>query len=181
MAGAIIIACAIGVLLLVLGGYVLVSGTLASADSIGSAQKDVVQEKDDQVHTAIQLLAISPNPWEVVWVGGSDNHHLIHFKLKNIGSEPIGDFNRTDMFIALDTNNVPVRYSFNGSRNLPGSNASKMWGYTTITPDTTHPSMLDPGETMTVEIDFLVFGNEQHPTYTVNVITPNGVTNRSGI
>ena len=170
-----------GVLLLVLAGYVIVGGTLASGDMIASAQKDVALEKDEQVHTAIQLLAMPTYPWEVIFIGGADNHHLIRFKLKNIGSEPIGDFNRTDMFITKKTDGITQRYSFNGSRNLPGSNASKMWGYTTITPDTTHPSMLDPGETMTVEIDFLVFGNEQHPTYTVNVITPNGVTNRSGI
>jgi len=180
MAGAIIIACAIGILLLVLVGYVLVGSTLASADSIASAQKDMALEKDEQAHTAIQLLAMPTNPWEVIW-GGGVGYHLIRFQLKNIGSEPIGDFNRTDMFITKKTDGITQRYSFNGSRNLPGSNESKTWGYTTITPDTTHPYMLDPGETMTVEIDFLVFGNEAHPKYTVNVTTPNGITNRSGI
>jgi hypothetical protein len=156
----------------VLAGYVLVSGTLASADSIGSAQKDVAQEKDEQIHTAIQ---ISANP--IAW---SNPLHLITFNVKNIGSAPIGDFNRTDVFILINEgNNAPWRYSFNGTANLPGINESRTWGYTTISPDGTHPYMLDPGENMAVEIDCTVFGSGPHPTYVVNVTTPNGITNGS--
>ena len=172
MAGAIIIASAIGVLLLVLAGYVLVSGTLASADSIGSAQKDMAQEKDEQVHTAIK---ISTNSWK-----NKPGLDLLLFDLKNIGSEPIGDFNHTDMYILLEPDYIPVYYSFNGvvSGGSTGDGALKTWGYMTITPDTTHPSMLDPGETMAVSITYSNF-HPQPPHYVVNVTTPNGVTNGS--
>ncbi|MCJ7794391.1 MAG: hypothetical protein MUP10_00965 [Methanoregulaceae archaeon] len=162
---------AIGVLLLVLAGYVLVSGTLASADSIASAQKDVALEKDEQVHTAIQ---ISNADW-----GHRPGFDFLWFNLKNIGSAPIGDFNRTDMYILLEPDYIPVYYSFNGvvSGGSTGYGALKTWGYMTITPDTTHPYMLDPGETMAVNI---TYSNFQHlPNYVVNVTTPNGVTNGS--
>lgn len=168
MAGAIIIASAIGVLLLVLAGYVLVSGTLASADNIGSAQKDMAQEKDEQVHTAIQ---ISNEDW-----GHKPGLDLLWFDLKNIGSVPIGDFNHMDMYILLEPDYIPVYYSFNGvvSGGSTGDGALKTWGYMTITPDTPHPYMLDPGETMAVNI---TYSNFQHPpNYIVNVTTPNGVT-----
>jgi hypothetical protein len=172
MAGAIIIVSAIGILLLVLAGYVLVGGNLASADIITSAQKDMAREKVGQMDTAIQISNANLN-WQ-------NPNHTITFDLKNIGSAPIGDFNHMDMFILLNEANwIPVRYSFNGA-SIPGVNESRTWGYLTITPDTTHPSMLDPGETMAVEIDFVVFGNGPHPSLNVvNVTTPNGVTNGS--
>ena len=167
MAGAIIIMSAIGVLLLVLAGYVLVSGTLASADSIGSAQKDMALEKDEQVHTAIQ---ISNAGW-----GHSPGLDILLFDLKNIGNVPIGDFNHTDMYLSLEPDYVPVYYSFIGvvSGGSTGDSALKTWGYDTITPGTTHPYMLDPGETMAV---IITFPNIGRPNYVVNVTTPNGVT-----
>jgi len=180
MAGAIIIASAIGVLLLVLCGYVLVSGTLASADSIGSAQKDMAQEKDEQVHTAIQI-----SNYQADRDNREPDWHNLSFDLRNTGSEPIGDFYHTDMFFACAPTNeytyTPFRYSFNGvvSGNTPGVNESRTWGYLTITPDTIHPYMLDPGETMTVRVDTFLFrpgGNPAAHDCYINVTTPNGAT-----
>jgi len=165
MAGAIIIACAIGILLLVLCGYVLVSGTLASADSIASAQKDMVIQSEGQRNTELE---ISNAEWQ-----DTPGKDLLMFDLKNTGSAAIGDFNHTDMFISLGPDYIPVRYSFNGSRGITGDGTLKTWGYTTIIPDNTHPFMLDPGETMAVIITFPNFG---HPNYVVNVSTPNGIT-----
>ena len=173
MAGAIIIASALGVLLLVLAGYVLVSGTLASADSIGSAQKNMAQEKDEQVHTAIQ---ISNEDW-----GHKPGLDILLFDLKNIGSVPIGDFNHMDMYILLEPDYIPVYYSFNGvvsGGSTGDGDLLKTWGYMTITPDTTHPYMLDPGETMEVSITYSNFWPHP-PHYIVNVTTPNGITNGS--
>ncbi len=170
MAGAIIIASAIGILLLVLVGYVLVGGTLVSADSIASAQKDMTIKKEAQMDTAIQ---VSNAKWFSPPTGSL---HNLTFDLKNIGSEPIGDFNHTDMVISI-SGGVPEYYSFNGvvSGNTPGYNYSKTWGYMTITPDTIHPYMLDPGEKMGVEIDnYIISGT--HPNAVVNVTTPNGIT-----
>ena len=174
MAGAIIIASALGVLLLVLCGYVLVSGTLASADSSGSAQKDVAQEKDEQIHTAIQISGA-----EIFWDNGAHTHN-ISFKLKNIGSAPIGDFNRTDVFIKISNDAITVRYSFNGvvSGNVqPGDYTKRTWGNLSITPDITHPYMLDPGETMLVNIGDTSGYLDEHWKVVVNVTAPNGVTN----
>jgi flagellar protein FlaF len=169
MAGAIIIACAIGILLLLLVGYVLVGSTLTSADSIASAQKDMTIKKEAQMNTAIQ---ISNEKWE-----NRPGLDLLMFDLKNTGTAPIGDFNHTDMFISLYPDYIPVRYSFCGvaSGNITGYGALKTWGYTTITPDTTHPFMLDPGETMAVNITFNNFDGGWK-SYFVNVSTPNGIT-----
>ena len=173
MAGAIIIASALGVLLLVLCGYVLVSGTLASADSIGSAQKDVALEKDEQVHTAIMISGADIYNHKP----GIDN---FSFNLKNIGSAPIGDFNRTDVFIKISNDAITVRYSFNGvvSGNVqPGDYTKRTWGNLSITPDITHPYMLDPGETMLVNIGDTSGYLDEHWKVVVNVTAPNGVTN----
>ena len=176
MAGAIIIASALGVLLLVIAGYVLVSANLASADSIASAQKDMAQKKDEQVHTAIMISNAKVEPLKFY-----PGRHNFTFDLKNIGSAPIGDFNRTDVFIAIGPAYITERYSFNGvmSRGSPGDYNSRTWGNLTITPDTTHPYMLDPGETMYVDIgDCPLDQNAGYsPLYVVNVTTPNGITN----
>ena len=170
MAGAIIIACAIGVLLLVLIGYVLVGSILASPDMIASAQKDMTIKKEEQVNTAIQ---ISNAKWN-----DKPGKDLLMFDLKNTGTAPIGDFNHTDMFISLYPDYIPVRYSFCGvaSGGITGYGALKTWGYTTITPDTTHPFMLDPGETMAVNITFDNVDGVGWEIYFVNVSTPNGIT-----
>jgi flagellar protein FlaF len=160
MAGAIIIASAIGILLLVLVGYVLVGSTLSSADSIASAQKDMAIQREKQGGTAIQIT-------NALFIGTS-----FRFNLSNIGSVPISDFNRTDVFISY-SQGTPVRYSFNGivSGNTPGDGTSKTWGYMTINPDTIHPYMLDPGETMIIRID-----NSGTSPAVVNLTTPNGIT-----
>lgn len=160
MAGAIIIACAIGILLLVLVGYVLVGSTLASADSIASAQKDMTIEKEAQMNTAILITKAA--------FSGTN----FRFNLSNTGSVPMGDFNQTDVFISYNQG-TPVRYSFNGyvSGNIPGDGSSKTWGYMAINPDTIHPYMLDPGETMLIRID-----NAGTSPAVVNVTTPNGIT-----
>ena len=119
MAGAIIIACAIGVLMLVLIGYVLVGSILASGDSIASAQKDMVILREGQRDTALE---ISNAKWKNI--AGKD---LLWFDLKNTGTAPIGDFNHTDMFISLYPDYIPVRYSFCGvaSGNITGYGALK--------------------------------------------------------
>ena len=170
MAGAIIIACGIGILLLILAGYVIVSGTLASGDMIASAQKDMVQEKDEQVHTAIQISGAG-------FTASVDPLHNLTFDLQNTGSEPIFNFNQTDMFISI-SQGPPERYSFNGfvSGNTYGSNKTKKWGYRTINPDTIHPYMLDPGEKMTVDIGDYIITVWPHPIAVINVTTSNGIT-----
>ena len=161
MAGAIIIACAMGVLLLVLVGYVMVGSTLTSADSIASAQKDMRIKKEEQMNTAIQIT-------NAQFSGGTS----FRFNLSNKGGVPIGYFNQTDVFISY-SKGTPVRYSFNGivSGNTPGDGTSKTWGYMTINPDTIHPYMLDPGETMIIRID-----NSGTSPAVVNLTTPNGIT-----
>jgi len=162
MAGAIIIACAIGILLLLIVGYVLVGSTLASADSIASAQKDMTIKKEAQMNTAIRIT-------NAKFSGTS-----FRFNLSNTGSVPMGDFNQTDVFISYNQG-TPVRYSFNGyvSGNTPGDNTSRTWGYMTISPDVVHPYMLDPGETMIIKIG----GHNSGSNFAVvNVTTPNGIT-----
>ena len=89
MAGAIIIASAIGILLLVLVGYVLVGSTLSSADMIASAEKDMTINKEAQMNTAIRIT-------NAQFSGGTS----FSFNLSNNGSVPIGNFNQTDVFVS---------------------------------------------------------------------------------
>jgi len=165
MAGAIIIACAIGILLLVLAGYVIVGGTLSSANIIASAQKDMILSRNEQLGTSIQILNEQ--------IRGSEPTHNLTFNITNTGNSIIGNFNKTDMFITNSyfTGSVPYRYSYNGLPYINGSATARTWGYMGIYPDVIHPSMLDPGETMMVQI---FIGSFDHSSIDITVTTPNG-------
>ena len=164
MAGAEIIGAAIGVLLLVLVGYIMVGSTLTSAEIVATAQKDLTLRNEAQLRTSIQISD--------VFVSGSN----LYFNVSNTGNEIIGDINHMDVFIT-DSGSPPMHYNFS---EISGTFTDKTWTYTCInlttnimTQETIHPKMLDPGELMWIEID----GFTTPPTITseVKISTANGV------
>jgi flagellar protein FlaF len=170
VAGGEVIGAAIGVLLLILVGYVLVGSTLTSSEVVASAQKDLQLQNEERLGTSIeisnaQIINLEPS-------------HNLTFNITNTGNQIIGKFNSIDMLIANSNpsmgGGVPVLYSYIGVPNTVGNAASQKWGYTTISPDQVHPGMLDPGETMRVNIFIGTFPD--HTTVYLIVTTPNGIS-----
>lgn len=169
MAGADVIEAAIGITLLLIVTYVVLGSITTAAVTVSSARKDITLQNEARLDTAIH---ISNARFTVV----SDPNHKFTFDLQNTGSEPIQDFNRTDVFLSI-SGEIPVRYSFAADKvGIGGDVNDKTWSYMTISPITINPSVLDPGETMTVQINNFLIYVYPHPPASVTVIAPNGVS-----
>jgi hypothetical protein len=171
MAGAVIIASAIGILLLILVGYVLVGGTLASGDIITSAQKDQAIAKEAQMNTMITLRDDSSDDRRVHY----DSPYKVEFVVLNEGNEMISDFSRMDIIVSSDAQPAPVQYRFGDGTTANTWNIT----YNTIhighSGDTErlHMGILDPGEEIHIN---LLLAARANSWVTVTVAAPNGAT-----
>jgi flagellar protein FlaF len=134
MAGAEIIGAAIGVLLLVLVGYIMVGSTLSSAEIVASAQKDLTMQNEARLRTDIAVF--SPYP--------PNGAGTFNFSLNNTGNEIIGDFSHMDIFSSNSSSSEYQRYIYDRS----GISGQGTWTIIKFDRDVIHPSMLDPGEAM---------------------------------
>jgi len=137
VAGAEIIGTAIGVLLLILVGYLLVGSTLSSAEIVASAQKDMTLQNEARLRTDITIF--KPGVY-----GSSFN-----FSLNNTGNEVIGDFPHMDIF-SYDSSSGYQRYTYDPS----GTGGQNNWTIVKFDRDFVHPSMLDPGEAMWISVTY---------------------------
>lgn len=112
MAGAEVIGAAIGVLLLILVGYLVVGSTLTAADIVTTAQKDVTLQNEIRLRTEIAID--SPIP------AGLPLGSQLRFKVKNTGSETIGDFAHWDVFVNTSTGYQRYNYDNSNPGNTPG-------------------------------------------------------------
>jgi flagellar protein FlaF len=129
-----IIAAAVGVMLLIVVGYVVVGATITTAETVTNAQKDVTLQNEIRLGTAIVIT----DPQQ-----SSSN---ITSNVTNSGTEIINDFRHMDV-IVYDTgsNNYQVcTYDTSGS---PGT-----WDITNRYQDFIHPSELDPGEKYQIRV-----------------------------
>ena len=134
MAVAGIIAAAVGVMLLIVVGYVVVGATITTAETVTNAQKDVTLQNEIRLGTGIVIT----DPLQ-----SSSN---ITSNVTNSGTEIISDFRHMDV-IVYDTgsNNYQVcTYDASGS---PGT-----WDITNRYQDFIHPSELDPGEKYQIRV-----------------------------
>jgi flagellar protein FlaF len=152
MAGAEIIGAAIGVLLLVLVGYIMVGSTLSSAEIVASAQKELTLRNEAALRTSITIS--SPK------ISSS----YFNFSLNNTGNEVIGDFTHMDIFSWDGVSTGYQRYTYNQSGDIG------TWKIEKIDPDFIHPKMLDPGEAMWIRATF----TPDTPTW-ILITTSNGV------
>jgi hypothetical protein len=174
VAGAIIIVSAIGILLLVLVGYVLVGSSLASGDMIASAQKDMTGLKEGQLNTNITVTYTKQT-----WRGGSDLYHDFDFRIQNTGNTII-DYQELNMVIMTQS---PSTVYINGSDAVGwiGSNTAGKWQFEGIYRDQSwsgelfNPNQWDPGEYV-----YGWIGMNPHPT-DLYVFTPNGATGYSTV
>jgi archaeal flagellar protein FlaF len=134
MAVAGIIAAAVGVMLLIVVGYVVVGATITTAETVTNAQKDVTLQNEMRLGTAIVIS----DPLK-----SSSN---ITSNVTNTGTEIISDFRHMDV-IVYDTGSNEYQVCTYETSGSPGT-----WDITNRYQDFIHPSELDPGETYQIRV-----------------------------
>jgi len=156
MAVAEIIGAAIGVLLLVVVAYVVVSGTLTAGETVATAQKDLTLQNEVRLRTSISL-----NRSEI-----SNTTTVLNFSVTNTGNEIISDFDHTDIYTWDGVSPQGYQnYTYDKYEIATEGNWS-----TTIENDLIHPKQLDPGEKMWVTVNYI----GPKPTW-FQITTGNGV------
>ncbi|MDI6719525.1 MAG: hypothetical protein QMD46_07955 [Methanomicrobiales archaeon] len=150
MATASLIASAIAILLLVVTAYALMGGTLSTASMIAGAQSDAVHHQEIRLRTSIAILDARLNAsTATLWL-----------EVENTGSETVGDFDHMDIY--LSSGGDPM---FHPRGSGPGT-----WSIVSISPDSIHPGMLDPGEVANLSVAYV-----GDPPQWVQVVTASGV------
>ena len=156
MAAAEIIGAAIGVLLLMVVAYVVVSSTLTAAETVSTAQKDLTLQTEARLRTSISL-----NRSEI-----SNTTSVLVFSVTNNGNEIISDFDHTDIY-TWDGDSSHDYQMYTNEKSPTGTPGN--WSII-IENDAIHPNQLDPGEKMWVTVNY--FGAK--PTW-FQITTGNGV------
>jgi flagellar protein FlaF len=151
MGAGTIIATAFAILLLIITGYVLIGGTLSSAQIVMAAQRAAAEQEVQRIHTRIEIFS-------AMTVNDSSTTFIV---VNNTGSEVVGDFDHMEVFLLQD--GTPYIYM--------NQSGWANWTYT-IQPDQIHPGLLDPDEVANITVPYdPVKGNASW----VKVITANGV------
>jgi len=129
-----IIAAAVGVMLLIVVGYVVVGATITTAETVTNAQKDVTLQNEIRLGTGIVIT----DPLQ-----SSSN---ITSNVTNSGTEIISDFRHMDV-IVYDTGSNKYQVCTYDASGSPGT-----WDITNRYQDFIHPSELDPGEKYQIRI-----------------------------
>lgn len=136
MAVAEMIGAAVGVLLLIIVAYVVVGSTLAAAETVSNAQKDLTLHHESRLQTRFVITDIQKNG------------PVINMSITNTGTEVISDFSHITIF--THTSGDPEGYrSLNFDSIACGNEGT--WCIPSdlgIVPDIIHPKQLDPGERM---------------------------------
>ena len=155
MAVAEIIGSAVGVLLLVIVAYLLVGGTLSTAETVVAAQKDMTQLQEIRLRTHITIDS------------ATSNDTAITFSITNDGDETVSGLGKMDIFSFNTTRNEYIHYRYDDAK----VSAEETWFETSFENDVVHANQLDPGVTMH-GVAILSEGDRPH---NIRIITPNGV------
>ena len=154
MAVAGIIAAAVGVMLLIVVGYVVVGATITTAETVTSAQKDVTLQNEVRLGTAIVIT----DP--------KNNSSIITSNISNTGTEIISDFNHMDVLVYDTGSNEYHICTYNASSGgTPGT-----WVVSNHYQDFIHPTELDPGEKYQIRV-----ATRGSSPYWFQITTSNGV------
>jgi archaeal flagellar protein FlaF len=137
MAVSEIIGAAVGVILLVIVAYVIVSGTLYAGETMANAQKDMTLLQEARLRTAMTFTDLSND---------STSRYIVYGNLTNTGSEVISDFKHMDV-ISYDANGV-YEICFYQKDNVNRG----YWRISNQYDEIVHPEELDPGEVYQIEI-----------------------------
>ncbi|MBP1927898.1 flagellar protein FlaF [Methanolinea mesophila] len=152
MAAASLVATALGIILLLVTGYVLVGGALTSSQVVMDAQKDMTAAQVEIMGTGMEIngVTLSGNPF--------------YIQVRNTGNVPILDFEHTDIFL-FPPNDVPVRIHYSAAG---GGNT---WQKFSINPDVIYQNQWDPGEEMNISVSYSGTAPKA-----VKITTANGVS-----
>jgi flagellar protein FlaF len=161
MAVAEIIGAAIGVMLLVLVAYLLVGGTLSTAETVVTAQKDLTLLQEARLRTSISIVETDHA------VNGSN----LYFNVTNSGNERVSDLPHMEVFSFNKTHGYTYyRYSNDLSDGT--------WSPDHFQNDYIHVKELDPGVNMWGIVRFLP--GDPKPD-SIQVTTSNGVSASSSV
>lgn len=155
MGSAALIASAIALILLIITAYVIVGGTLATAEIVTLAQNEHIQNQETRMRTSISIVGTS--------LSGGGSPLLI--QLENNGNEPVIDLDNMDVYLSFGDS--PVFH--------PKGTGSGTWQVVGISPDNVHPGQLDPDEVMNLSVQY---SSVISPIW-VKVATGNGVYDSS--
>ncbi|HON82419.1 MAG TPA: hypothetical protein PLN56_10205 [Methanoregulaceae archaeon] len=150
MAAASLVATAIGILLLIITGYLLAGGLISLTGTMISAEKDMTALNSRIAGTSILITGTSGNT-------------TLSITLSNIGNERISDYEFMDVYVQAG-DSVPEFYRYNPS-------GGRGWRIIEIVPDTVYPGAWDPGEEMHIWVTA-----DTGPYSWVQVTTPNGIS-----
>lgn len=152
MGAGTIIASAIVIVLLIITGYVLIGGTLSTAQIVMVAQRAAAEKEGQRIHTQIEIMNASTNT----------TTQQTFIEVKNTGSEVVGDFDHMEVYLLQGTQ--PYTYT---NLSVPFN-----FIYRIIPPDLVHPGLLDPDEVANITV--LYDAGKGDPSW-VKVTTANGV------
>ena len=136
MAVAEIIGAAVGILLLIIVAYIVVGSTLAAAETVSNAQKDLTLQHESRLQTSFVIT------------DKDKNGPVINISVTNTGTEIIRDFSHMVIF-TYSTGDIRGYHNLNFDRMTCGVEGT--WCIPSdlgIVPDIIHPNQLDPGEKM---------------------------------
>ena len=99
MGAGTIIATAIAITLLIITGYVLIAGTLSTAQVVAMAQQAAAEQEAQRIHTRIEIMNASTNT----------TTQQTFIEVKNTGSEVVGDFDHMEVYLLQG--GVPYTYT----------------------------------------------------------------------
>jgi flagellar protein FlaF len=151
MAVAEIIGAAVGVLLLIIVAYVVLTGTLMAAETVTAAQKDITLQNEARMKTSISLSKSDISYTEILPTT-DPKKYTFSISVENTGNEMITHLEHMDLF--TDTRGATDEF-----RRLTYSSTciddETVWcidSVKKIAPGIIHPNQLDPGEKMWVTI-----------------------------
>ena len=95
MGFASIIATALGIILLIVTAYVLVSGVLVASETVVAAQKDMTAIQVEMLGTSLEITNTSLVP---------ETNSTLLIEFSNTGNEPIRDFDKMDIYLKTSEN-----------------------------------------------------------------------------
>jgi flagellar protein FlaF len=146
MGFASIIATALGIILLIVTAYVLVSGVLVTSETVVAAQKDMTAIQVEMLGTSLEITEATNN----------------NITVTNTGSEPIRDLDKMDVY---------MRFSENEAWNLYRT-TSTGWSVDIYKNEDWTPyssKIFNPGNTIKLS-------HSIGSPYEVKIVTPNGIS-----
>jgi flagellar protein FlaF len=136
MAVAGIIGAAVGVLLLIVVAYVVVSATITTAETVSNAQKDLTLQNEMRIRTVFTIT----DP--------QNSSSIITSNVSNTGTEIISDFTHMDVIVYDTGSNDYQVCTYDSS----GSGTPGTWDIANRYQDFIHPFELDPGEKYQIRV-----------------------------